>query len=165
MEQLGIESGLLLAQVINFLIIVFVLSRLLYKPILTMLEKRKREIEDGLALTEKMRQEEENLQQKKAKLLDTARKEAQMIIAEARKQAMLAGNDALANAQKESLEIIDKGKTEVERLKKSMEKEIRASAVNLAATMAKRLLSGVLTPVDKHKILQQHLKELESIRP
>lgn len=47
MEQLGIEPQLLLAQLVNFLIILFVLSKLLYKPILGMIEKRKKEIAEG----------------------------------------------------------------------------------------------------------------------
>jgi len=58
MEKLGIEPSLLLAQIINFAIIVVVLSKLLYKPILSMLEKRKREIEESLRLTDKLRADE-----------------------------------------------------------------------------------------------------------
>ena len=44
MEKLGIEPVLLAAQIVNFLVILVVLQKLLYKPILGMLEKRKREI-------------------------------------------------------------------------------------------------------------------------
>lgn len=50
MEQLGIDAKLLVAQMVNFLIIVFVLSKILYKPILTMLDKRRKEIEKRIAV-------------------------------------------------------------------------------------------------------------------
>ena len=86
MEQLGIEPKLLLAQIVNFLIIVFVLSKVLYKPVLSMLEKRRKEIAEGLAISDRMRLEEEKFQEKKAARLEVARKEAKTIIEEAKKR-------------------------------------------------------------------------------
>jgi len=56
MEKLGIEPTLLLAQILNFLIIAFVLTKILYKPILQLLDKRKKTIEEGLRLTQKMQE-------------------------------------------------------------------------------------------------------------
>ncbi|MEK7065488.1 MAG: ATP synthase F0 subunit B, partial [Patescibacteria group bacterium] len=108
MEQLGIEPTLLVAQIVNFAIIVVVLSKLLYKPILAMLEKRKREIAQGLALTEKMRQEEEKFKERKEKMLLEARKEGHEIIEEARKQAKVVEKDILAAAQEEAGEVMEK---------------------------------------------------------
>ena len=87
MEQLGIEPKLLLAQIVNFLIIAFVLTKLLYKPILAMLEKRKKEIAQGLELTEKMRLAEEKYKEKEEKLLSEARREARTIVEAAEKEA------------------------------------------------------------------------------
>lgn len=164
MEQLGIEPALLLAQIVNFCIIVFVLTKLLYKPILTMLEKRKKEIEEGLVLTQKMREEDEKLTVKRTKLLDQARKEAQEVITEARKQGQSAEKDLLDQAHKEAGEILEKGRAEVARVRESMEKEVRETAVTLSVAMAKRLLSSALTSTDQHKIIEKHLKELESIK-
>ena len=164
MEQLGIEPALLLAQIINFSIIIFVLAKLLYAPILTMLDKRKKEIEEGLALTQKMREEEEKLGVKRTRLLEQARKEAQEVIAEARKQAQSAEKEILTQAHAEASEIVEKGKAEVARSRASMENEVRDTAVSLSVAMAKRLLSSTLTGADRHKIVEKHLKELESVR-
>ena len=54
MEKLGIEPILLLTQVINFTILVVVLTKFLYKPILKMLDERKKKIEEGLTLSREM---------------------------------------------------------------------------------------------------------------
>jgi len=164
MDKLGIEPKLLVAQIVNFLIIVFVLSKLLYKPILNMLAKRKKEIEEGLKLTEKMREEEEKFQQKKQKMLETTRGEAAAILEEARKQAKEEEKEIIAAAHKEADIIIVKGKAEAERARVEMEKGITRNAIDLAVTMSKRLLTGVMSNEDKHKLIIKHVKELESMR-
>lgn len=163
MEQLGIEPKLLLAQVINFLVIVFVLSKVLYKPIITMIDKRKREIEEGLTLTQKMREEEEKMQAKKVKLLEETRKEGRVVIEEAKKQAKEVEKDLIAQAQKQTEEIVAKGKADVERLHATMQKEIRKEATDLSVRMAKRLLASVLSAKDQHALIEKHIKELESV--
>ncbi len=164
MEKLGIQPSLLLAQIINFCIIVFVLTKLLYKPILTMLEKRKKEIEAGLQLTEKMREEEEKFNEKKQKMLETTRKEAQEILEEARKQAKEEEKEIITEAHKQAEQIIVKGRADIELQREVMGKEVQASAVQLAVAMATRLLTGVLSNGDKHKLIEKHVKELEAMK-
>lgn len=163
MEQLGIDPKLLLAQIINFLIIVVVLGKLLYKPILTALEKRRREIAEGLALTEKMRQEEEKLAAKREKALEAARREGQQLIEEAKKQAHEAEKEIAADAHHEAQEIIARSRREAGELKEKALRDVRQETVDLSVSMAKRLLSGVLSAKDQHKLIEIHLKELESI--
>lgn len=162
MEQLGIEPQLLLAQLVNFLIILIVLSRLLYKPILGMIEKRKKEIAQGLELTEKMRAQEEKLKEKEEKLLSEARREARNIVEAGEKEAEEMKKDIVADAHKEAEEIIKKGKEDVEGLREKMVGDLRRSAVELAAAMTRQLVSSVLSPADQHKLVAKHLKELEA---
>jgi len=164
MDKLGIQPTLLIAQIVNFAIIVFVLTKLLYKPILEMLEKRKKEIAEGLRLTEKMREEEEKMEQKKQKLLVTARKEGQEIIEEARKQAKEEEKEIIAEAHKEAEAIIAKGKVDIDTMRTEMEKGVRDSAIDLAVAMTKRLLTNILSNDDKHKLIAKHVKDLESMK-
>lgn len=163
MDKLGIEPSLLLAQIVNFSIIVFVMQRLLYKPILEMLRRRKAEIAEGLSLTEKLRAEEEKLTLKHEKLLEIVRKEGQELVAQAQKQAKLEEKEILAHAQKEAQGVIEKGKLEVERQKKDMEHDLRAASIDLAVAMAKKLLSETLGAKEKHEILKKHIRALESV--
>lgn len=160
MEKLGIEPSLLLAQIINFSIIVIVLTKLLYGPILAMLEKRKQEIEEGLKITERMRLEEEKLSIRKEKLLVDARREARVILDEAKKQAEEVKHDVIAEAHKEALEIIEKSKREVTAQHEALASDIRKEAVELAAAMTKRLVSSVLSISDQHALLSKHLADL-----
>jgi len=163
MEQLGIEPGLLFAQIVNFTIIVFVLTKLLYKPILEMLSKRREEIARGLELTEKMRLEEGKLVQKKAKILETAKGEAQAILASARQKAKEEADAILAGVQDETKLLVASGKSDLVTERNAMEKEIRTYAIGLAAAMTKKLLPTVLTDKDKEVILAKNINELESV--
>ena len=160
MEQLGVEPKLLFAQIVNFTIIIVVLTKLLYKPILSMLQKRREEIEAGLALTEKLRLEEEKLVAKREKIVASAHAEASAIIDEAKKQAKEVEADITALAHKQAGEIIAKGRSEVERLREEALKEAQVAAVTLAALMAKRLLSSVLGAKEQRLVTGKHLKEL-----
>lgn len=161
MEKLGIEPSLLLAQIINFSIIVVVLTKFLYKPILAMLAKRKKEIEEGLAITERLRIEEEKLDVRKEKLLNEARKEARVILEDAKMQGKDLEKEIVAGAHKEAQEIIEKAKREATATHESLSGNIRKEAVLLAAAMARRLIGGVLSPADQHKLIAKHLKELQ----
>jgi F-type H+-transporting ATPase subunit b len=164
MDKLGIEPKLLLAQIVNFSIIVFILAKFLYKPILNVIEKRKKEIEEGLKLTQKMREEDEKFQQKKQKMLETTRKEAQQIIEEARKQGKDEEKEIVEAAHKEAEQIIQKGKADIQSARIKMEKDVRQSSIELAALMSKRLLSKILSADEQHKLIAKHIKELESIK-
>jgi F-type H+-transporting ATPase subunit b len=164
MEKLGIEPMLLLAQIVNFTIVVVVLSKFLYKPILSMLEKRKKEIEEGVKLAAKAREDEAKIGEKKEHMLSMTRKEAQEILEEARKQAKAEERDIVAQAHKEAEAILEKGKEDAARMKVEMEKSVRDSAVELATAMTKKLLSGALSSAEQHKLIAKSVKELGSMK-
>lgn len=164
MEQLGIDPSLLLAQIVNFAIIILVLTKLLYKPILKQLAERRQKIEEGLELTEKMRQEEEKLKEKEEKLLADARKQARHIIDDAQKEAKNIEKDATEQARREAETIMAKGKAEAKKYHESMEGTIRAEAVDLAVAMSKQLLSRVLSDKDQEKLLSAHIQEIKKMK-
>ncbi len=161
MDKLGIEPTLLAAQVVNFLIIIVVLQKLLYKPILTMLEKRRREIAEGVELTSKLREGEEKLKEKQEKALGQAREDALAIIEEAKKQAKEVEKELVAEAHTQAAAIITRAKLEAEETHKTAKNAIAAEAVDLAVVMAKRLLSSVMGPKEQHALISKRVKDLE----
>jgi len=164
MDKLGIEPSLFIAQLVNFTIIMVLLNWLMYKPIMGMLEKRKKKIEEGLELTEKMQSEWEKMDGKKAKLMEEARIDALKLIDEAKKQAKSEEHVILDEARKKSDDMIEKAKVEIAELKLSMDKQVRQEAVSLAVEMTKRILGNVLSKEMQSTVLRKQLKDLESIR-
>ncbi len=162
MDKLGIEPTLLAAQVVNFLVIIFVLQKLLYKPILGMIEKRKKEIAEGLALTEKMREEDEKLKIKQDKALAKAREDALSVIDDAKKQAKELEKELVADAHDQAASVLARAKAEAEDMKLAAKDEIRREAVELAVVMAKRLLSSSLGAKEQHALIAKRVKDLDA---
>lgn len=164
MEKLGIEPSLLLAQIVNFAIIMVVLTKLLYKPIIGMLEKRKKLIEESVTRSESLRLEEEKMQDRREKLLFEARKEARTIIDEAKSQGREAEREIVMAAHREAGEINEKAKREVVALHEALSHDIQKESVELAALMAKQLVGSVLTSADQHKLIDKYLEEARKKR-
>lgn len=161
MEKLGVELPLLLTQIVNFAVLLVILTKLLYKPILTGLRERRKKIEEGLAFTEKAKREEEKLTKRQEEVLQDARDEARQIIENAKK-----------DAKRVKEEIIVEGKSEVEALKERQEKELKSRleeleaqvsrhTVDIASEMVKRLLGDLITTDDQHRIIRKQLERLE----
>lgn len=162
MEKLGIEPVLLAAQIVNFLVILVVLQKLLYKPILSMLEKRKKEIADGVAMTQKIREDEDKLKEKVEKALTKAREDALAIIEDAKKQGKEVEKEVVSEAQDQAQSIIERAKGEATEHHKESEAKIRREAVDLAVIMAKRLLGSVLSTKEQHLLIDKRIGDLES---
>lgn len=161
MEALGIEPVYLFAQVVNFAIIFFLLRKFLYKPVITMLDKRKKEIEEGLDLAKKMETEEQRLKEKEAKLVSEAKKEAKAIVDEAKKQLEAQKKEILGKTHEQAAEILAKAKKQAEQTLKENEETMRRTAVQLASAMVVRLVPQVLSGDDHHKLIANHLKDIE----
>ncbi|HLD25066.1 MAG TPA: F0F1 ATP synthase subunit B [Patescibacteria group bacterium] len=161
MEKLGIEPVLLAAQIVNFLVILVVLQKLLYKPILGMLEKRKREIAEGVALAQNLREEEEKLKEKQEKALTKAREDALAVIDDAKKQGKEVEKEIISEAHDQAHAILERAKGEAVELHKASEAAIQHEAVGLAVLMAKKLLGSVLSTKEQHLLIEKRIGDLE----
>src|SRR3990167_4874990 len=106
MEKLGVQLIPLLLQGFNFLLLLFILKKYLYKPVLKILQERKKKIEEGLEFSEKMRAELGKSEKKAAEITDKARLEAQKIISQAKSDAKKKENEILSAAENEASEKI-----------------------------------------------------------
>lgn len=162
MDKLGIEPTLLGAQVINFLVILFVLKKFLYKPILDMIDKRKREIARGLDLTEAMKAEEAKINERKEKAFEKAKEEALVIIESAKKQAKEVEKELIADAHTQASHIITRAKEEAKEIENEAQLQLRKEAVRLALTMSRRVLSSVMSVKDQHAFIAKQTKDLDA---
>ncbi len=163
MEKLGIELPQLLTQVVNFTIMVFVLTKFLYKPILKTLEERKRKIEEGLKFTEKVKEEIEKTEKNRQEVMDKAKTEARQIIEETKNSAKRLESEIITKAHKEAEEILIKGRKELEQEKIEMEKAVSKHTVDIAAHMVEKLLNKMLSKEDHEALIEKKLREIARI--
>lgn len=164
MEKLGIQPIQLLTQTINFLIMVFVLQKLLYKPIMTALENRRKKIEEGLKLTQMLKVEMEKVEKKKGEILEKARKDARVVIEDGKKAGEGVRAEIIAKAQEEAKEIVEKGRKDIELERKEMEVQLQGQTVEIAAEMTRRLLSDTLSVADQKTIIEKRLKKIAHVQ-
>jgi F-type H+-transporting ATPase subunit b len=111
MEALGISGLALLAQIVNFVIILFLLNRLAVGPITRILAERRERIEQGLKDAEQARADRERAEQERLNALQEARREANDILARAQKVAQETREADIA-ATREELERLRSRATE-----------------------------------------------------
>lgn len=105
MDALGIEWTLLLAQIVNFGILIILLRMFLYQPVLNMLNARKDRIAQSMKDAERVSAAAREAEQEKAKVLEQARREAQEIRAQATRDAEKIAQDVRGRADQEATEI------------------------------------------------------------
>jgi F-type H+-transporting ATPase subunit b len=163
MENIGIQPIYLAAQIVNFAIIVFLLSKFLYKPILKVLDERKKKIEEQMTLASKMKDSLEKDEKKRQEALKEAREEAKKIIEVAKKAAKKEQADILEKSKKEASSMIDKAKLEIAAERKSMQKSVEKEVVDLAATMAEKIIIEALGKKDQESIISKKVAEVTKV--
>ncbi len=163
MEQLGIEPIQLLTQVVNFVLMVFLLTKFLYKPILDALDKRRKKIEEGLAFSEKMKAETEEMSKKHQEMIDEAKEEARRIIDEGKKNGKALEQEIIDKAHSESAQIVEKGREELEVERSQMERQLRVQTVQVAKSMTEKILADSLKESDHRRIIDQKIEEISKL--
>lgn len=143
-------NATLIAQVVNFLFLVWVLAKYAYKPLAKMMEDRRNKIAGDLETAEKARADAEAIQKEYTDKLAAARQEAAAIIENAKKAAQAAQDKAVADTKAEQARIVAAAKAEIASDKKAAMDDVRAQVVDLAMAAAGKIIGQKLgTDEDK----------------
>lgn len=138
---LGFSSSAFIIQLITFVLAFWVIKKFAVTPIVKMLNERRKAIEDGVSLGEKLRQEAQEMEEKVSKELSAARIKADEIIDEAKETARSAVKAGEEDAVKKADEIIEdarnKTKQEIEAAKIKLEGEIANLVVDATEVLTK----------------------------
>ncbi|OGD66684.1 ATP synthase F0 subunit B [Candidatus Berkelbacteria bacterium RIFCSPHIGHO2_12_FULL_36_9] len=161
MESIGIDFKTLFVQIINFLLLFLILRWLLYRPILNILDERKKKIEDSLALAEKTKKESEELDQKTRATIEDTKKEALGILEEAKKQGEKTKNELLAQTNRDADILMKKTEERIVQQKEEMKRELRKETVNLTIAVAEKLLQKEINEETQTKLIDDAIKGIK----
>ncbi len=161
LQKLGIDWRLLIAQIFNFLILLFILYKFLYKPILKLLENRQKKIEKGLQDAIKLEEELAKTKELKEKEIQKAKQEAQIIIEKAQKVAESAGQEIKLKAKKEVEKLIETAKDQIADEKEKMMAEIRKEAALLVVAAAEKVVGKIVDVRVQQKLIEDSIKEIQ----
>src|SRR3989344_3734981 len=100
LKNFGVQPVLLVAQIVNFLIILFILRKFFFGPITKVLEDRRQKIEEGLKNAETIERKLEETEEKTAKILEDAANQAKQVIDGAKSHSQEIVNEAQKEAAK-----------------------------------------------------------------
>ncbi len=158
----SVDPGLSIWTIAVFLLVLWVLRRFAWGPILGALDAREAGIRGSIDDATAMRAEAAALLEEHRKQLADARRQAQEIVAEGRSAAERLGREIQDKARQEGDRIVERARAEIEREKDAALAEIRAESVELALAAASRLLRERLTDDKDRALVRGFLAEIES---
>ncbi|MEZ4978095.1 MAG: F0F1 ATP synthase subunit B [Chitinophagales bacterium] len=144
MELLTPDIGLVAWSSVAFLLLLFLLKKFAWKPILSSLEERNTSIEDALAQAEKARKEIADLSARNEEILKEAKEERNNILREANKVKEQIVAEAKEKAQADAAKIMLEAKEDIEVQKKAVMADMKNAAASLAVEIAEKVLTREL---------------------
>ena len=145
---------------IAFLVILVIMAKLVWPPVLEMMEKRQQKIQSDLDAAERSKlQAAEEAKSYEAKILD-AHHEADAIVAKAKKEAEEVRSAVLAKAQREAADIIAKAHGAVDSERHKAMIELSSSVVDLSVEIASKIIGNDLSVEEQRRLAEKYLAEV-----
>ncbi len=141
-----------------FVVVLTILWKYLFPPIIQALDKRAKTIEDSLLAAQKTKEEAEKMIAQHEASLETARSEGRAIIEEAKEDAIKVKNGIVADARRESGEIVERGRRELELAKKAAVDDLYRQSTALSFELAEKVIQKTLKPKDHEKLIDSCIK-------
>jgi F-type H+-transporting ATPase subunit b len=159
----GINVPAILAQIVSFAVVAWVLWQFAFKPVLATLNERQQTIESGLKYAEEMKAKLAATQQESAALIKTAQVEATKIVDEARKTAKDFLDKQMLEATAKANDSLTKAQQAIELEHKKMLADARSEIARLVVTTTERVVAKKLTDADRASYNDAATRELTSV--
>jgi F-type H+-transporting ATPase subunit b len=156
---LGIDWGVLISQVISFLLLFGLLYLVAYKPLMRMLDERSRRIKEGMDQSEQVKEQAALAEQETAKRLEEASQEGQKLV----ERAVQAGEEMKAkareDAQKEAEKLLSRARSEIERERDDAIGEMRKEFADLTIMAAEKVIDRSLDKKRHRQLIDEVFEE------
>jgi F-type H+-transporting ATPase subunit b len=151
MELITPDVGLIIWMTLSFLILLFLLGKFAWKPVLKMLNERETKINEALNEANLAREQMKQLAVDNERLLAKAKDERDAILNEARKLSQKMYDDAKARAQEESQRILAAAKEDINIEKQKAITDIRNMIAEISLEIAEKVIEHELSDTQKHQ--------------
>lgn len=156
---LGINLKLFIAQLINFAVILLVLWRFAYKPLLGIMKTRQKTIEESLDNAKKIETRLGQAEQEYNEKMRQAKKDAVAVIEQAEKEAAERGAEIKKKTEEDIQKLVAGAKIQITAEKEAAERAVREHAAELIATAVKKLVSEKLDTAGNEAFIETLLSE------
>ena len=156
------DPGLFIWTIVTFLVLLGLLAKFAWKPLLQALDARQAVISKSLDDAQQAKQELERLQQESAQIIRQARVDADAIVARTRADAEALRGELKEKARAEADQIIRGAERQIQLETARALQQLRHEAVDLSVMIASKLIQRNLTKADNEKLIDETLKQVES---
>lgn len=160
MEDLGIDLKLFLGQVVNFLILLFILWRFAYKPLVKMLEERRLKVSKSLDDAEKIEKKLSLTESESRRIISQSQKEAAKIIEEATEIASKQKGEIVLQAQTQADRIIQSAKDESLKIRSQISTEAKHELSDIVVLALNKIVGENLNETEKTKLTKDALAKI-----
>jgi F-type H+-transporting ATPase subunit b len=158
------DPGLFIWTILTFLVLLALLAKFAWRPLLEALDRRQSAIRKSLEDAEQARQELERLNQESALILNQARVEADQIIVSSRADAERLREEVKQKARAEADAIVKNAERQIQLETARALQQIRTEAVDLSVMIASKLIQRNLTREDNDRLIEEALKQVSGPR-
>lgn len=160
-EAFSVDLPKLTFQIVNFLVLLYLLNRFMFKPVLARLDERSAKISKGLEDAATAARDRELARAEREAAVAEARKEANVMIARANKIAEDTRNEILAEARAEAEKVSTRAREEIVAEKEKAMAEIRGQVADLALAAAGKLVRSEMDGPTQRRLVEDFLAEVE----
>ncbi len=160
-DAFGVDLPKLIFQIVNFLLLLYLLNRFLIKPVLARLDERTSKIEKGLEDAESAARDRELARAEREAAVEEARKEAQALVARANKIAEDSRAEILGDAKAQAEKLTEKARAEIVAEKEKAMAEIRGQVADLALDAAAKLVGSQMDGPTQRRLVDGFLAEVK----
>jgi F-type H+-transporting ATPase subunit b len=155
------DPGLFIWTIVTFLVLLGLLAKFAWRPLLEALEIRQERIRKSLEDADRARQELERLQQESAKIIQQARIEADAIVTQTRSDAERLREELKQKAKEEADNILRNAQQQIQLQTRQAIQQIRHEVADMAVLLASKLLDRNIAKEDNARLIDDTLKQIE----
>lgn len=157
---LNVDTGLMFWTIITFVLLLLVLRRVAWKPLLAMLDEREKRIRDSLNQAEKAREEAQSAAEENRRAMEQAQSDARQMITEGREAAERAAQEVRERAANEARQTLEQARRTIQQEKEQAIQELRAHAAGLAIEAAGKVLDENLDNDRNRKLVDEFIDSI-----
>jgi len=157
---LDVNPGLIIWTILTFLILLIILKKVAWKPILTALDNREKEIEDSLNRAEQAKEEAQKILDENQATLSKAEEESKKIIDQSRVYADNLKEQMLKESKDQQQKIIEDASAEIERKKNAAFEELKNQIAEISVNAAEKIMKENIDANKNKQIVNKYLSEI-----
>jgi F-type H+-transporting ATPase subunit b len=157
-HNLGIEWKVILAQIVNFAILLFILKKFAYGPVVRILNERRRKIEEAIERSKSVDEKMAEIEALKEKVLDRARRESEKIIGKAEQTAKKVQEEILASAHHKSEKFMEETRKKIEAEREKIFQEVKKEIAEVVTLAVEKSVGDLVDRETQEKLVAEALK-------